>query len=177
MERFCWKGHVNPGKLEEYAAKHNAMCRQMEELMRAAGMRNYSIWANGEDTIGYYEYLGPERKAEVYEQHRDILDAWNKNMEGLSGMDLDEDGKPIIPMERMESFCRTNKVLMGIITVPSEHAQEVCDRMIACGIKAIWNFAPVHLDVPGNILVQNENMATSLAVLSMHLQAQIKEKK
>lgn len=87
------------------------------------------------------------------------------------------DGKPIIPMERMESFCRTNKVLMGIITVPSEHAQEVCDRMIACGIKAIWNFAPVHLDVPGNILVQNENMATSLAVLSMHLQAQIKEKK
>ena len=70
MERFCWKGHVNPGKLEEYAAKHNAMCRQMEELMRAAGMRNYSIWANGEDTIGYYEYLGPERKAEVYEQHR-----------------------------------------------------------------------------------------------------------
>ena len=53
MERFCWKGHVNPGKLEEYAAKHNAMCRQMEELMRAAGMRNYSIWANGEDTIGY----------------------------------------------------------------------------------------------------------------------------
>ena len=94
MERFCWKGHVNPGKLEEYAAKHNAMCRQMEELMRAAGMRNYSIWANGEDTIGYDAYLGPERKAEVYEQHRDILDAWNKNMEGLSGMDLDEDGKP-----------------------------------------------------------------------------------
>ena len=87
------------------------------------------------------------------------------------------DGKPIIPMERMESFCRTNMVLMGIINVPSEHAQEVCDRMIACGIKAIWNFAPVHLDVPGNILVQNENMATSLAVLSMHLQAQIKEKK
>ena len=70
------------------------MCRQMEELMRAAGMRNYSIWANGEDTIGFYEYLGPERMAEVYEQHRDILDAWNKNMEGLSGMDLDEDGKP-----------------------------------------------------------------------------------
>ena len=43
MERFCWKGHVNPGKLEEYAAKHNAMYEthpEMEELMRAAGMRN-----------------------------------------------------------------------------------------------------------------------------------------
>lgn len=90
---------------------------------------------------------------------------------------LTDCGKPVIEMNELENFCKTNKVLMGIITVPKEYAQEVCDRMIACGIKAIWNFAPVHLDVPGNILVQNENMATSLAVLSMHLQAQIKEKK
>ena len=90
---------------------------------------------------------------------------------------LTDCGKPVIEMSELENFCKTNKVLMGIITVPKEYAQEVCDRMIACGIKAIWNFAPVHLDVPGNILVQNENMATSLAVLSMHLQAQIKEKK
>lgn len=88
-----------------------------------------------------------------------------------------DDGKPIIHMDKLESFCRTHKVLMGIITVPSQYAQAVCDRMIACGIKAVWNFAPVHLDVPANILVQNENMATSLAVLSMHLRAQIKEKK
>lgn len=90
--------------------------------------------------------------------------------------DQTEEGKPIYPMEKLESFCRTNKVLMGIITVPSKYAQEVCDRLIACGIKAVWNFAPVHLDVPNGILVQNENMATSLAVLSMHLQAQMKEK-
>ena len=88
-----------------------------------------------------------------------------------------EDGKPIYPMDQLESFCRANKVLMGIITVPTQHAQEVCDQLITCGIKAVWNFAPTHLDVPENILVQNENMATSLAVLSMHLQAQIKENK
>ena len=88
-----------------------------------------------------------------------------------------EEGRPIYPMEKMESFCRTNKVLMGIITVPAEFAQSVCDQMIKSGIKAIWNFAPTHLDVPANILVQNENMATSLAVLSMHLQAHIKDKK
>lgn len=87
------------------------------------------------------------------------------------------EGKPILPMGQMEAFCRSNKILMGIITVPAQFAQQVCDQMIACGIQAIWNFAPVHLDVPENILVQNENMATSLAVLSMHLQAHIKEKK
>ena len=84
--------------------------------------------------------------------------------------------KPILPMEEMEKFCRENNVHVGIITVPKEHAQQVCDRLIQCGIRAIWNFAPTHLDVPKNTLVQNENMATSLAVLSMHLQAQMKIK-
>jgi len=91
--------------------------------------------------------------------------------------DATEEGKPIYSMDRLESYCRENSVLMGIITVPAPYAQQVCDKLIQCGIKAIWNFAPTHLDVPANILVQNENMATSLAVLSMHLQAQIKEKK
>jgi len=92
-------------------------------------------------------------------------------------MDKTDEGKPVYNIDKLASFCRTHKVLMGIITVPAESAQEVADLLISCGIKAIWNFAPKHLDVPGNILVQTENMATSLAVLSVHLQAQIKEEK
>ena len=88
-----------------------------------------------------------------------------------------EDGKPIYSMDKLESFCHVNKVRMGIITVPAAHAQQVCDQLIHSGIKAIWNFAPTHLEVPPHILVQHENMATSLAVLSMHLQAHMKEKK
>ena len=102
-----------------------------------------------------------------------ILAAFDANPTAL----YSENGQPILHIDQLESFCRANKVLMGIITVPAAFAQEVCDKLIACGIKAIWNFAPTHLEVPANILVQNENMATSLAVLSMHLQAQIKEKK
>ena len=109
------------------------------------------------------------------------FDAYGLNIVGAfdanPAMEKTDDGKAILPMEQLESFCRKHKVLMGIITVPAPFAQQVCDQMIACGIKAIWNFAPVHLDVPEHILVQNENMATSLAVLSMHLQAQMKEKK
>ena len=89
---------------------------------------------------------------------------------------LDESGKPILSIDKLPSYCRNHKVLMGIITVPASHAQEVADLLITNGIKAIWNFAPSHLDAPSNILVQNQNMATSLAVLSMHLQAQIKAK-
>ena len=86
-----------------------------------------------------------------------------------------DSGKPILPLDQMVPFCQEHKILMGIITVPTEFAQEACDRMIQAGIKAIWTFAPTHLEVPPNILVQHENMATSLAVLSMHLQAQIKK--
>lgn len=85
-----------------------------------------------------------------------------------------EDGQPIYHISKLEHFCKVHKVLMGIITVPAAQAQEVANTLISSGVLAIWNFAPVHLDVPKNILVQNENMATSLAVLSVHLQAQIK---
>lgn len=85
------------------------------------------------------------------------------------------DGKAILPISVLPEFCKERNVLMAIITVPVFAAQQVCDRLIDCGIKAIWNFAPTHLEVPDGILVQNENMATSLAVLSMHLQAQIKK--
>ena len=92
-------------------------------------------------------------------------------------MDKTDEGKPVYNLNKLTQFCRAHKVLMGIITVPAEGAQEVADLLISCGIKAIWNFAPTHLDVPANILVQNENMATSLAVLSVHLQAQMKEEK
>ena len=85
-------------------------------------------------------------------------------------------GKPMMHIDQLANYCRSHKVLMGIITVPAAYAQDVCDQLIACGIKAIWNFAPVHLDVPEHILVQSENMANSLAVLSMHLRAQMKDR-
>ena len=92
-------------------------------------------------------------------------------------VDVTDEGKPVYLMSRLESYCRKHKVLMAIITVPGDQAQSVADQLIAAGIKAIWCFAPTHLEVPAGILVQYENMATSFAVLSMHLQAQMKEKK
>lgn len=75
-------------------------------------------------------------------------------------------GKPILPADRLESFCAENNVKIGIITVPAEAAQEVCNRLVGCGIKGIWCFAPSHLNVPEGIEVQYENMALSLAYLN-----------
>ena len=92
-------------------------------------------------------------------------------------VDFTDNGKPIFAMDQLESFCRTHKILMAIITTPETSAQQVCDELIKCGIKAIWSFAPGHLEVPEGVMVHNENMATSLAILSVHLQAQMREKK
>lgn len=83
-----------------------------------------------------------------------------------------ETGKPIFPMIRLESFCRHYDVNIGIIAVPAESAQRVCDALIACGVTAIWNFAPVHLKVPDHVVVQSENLAVSLTALRMQIKTQ-----
>jgi redox-sensing transcriptional repressor len=77
--------------------------------------------------------------------------------------------KYILPMEKMESYIKRTGVKIGIITVPADQAQAVCDQMVKCGILAIWNFAFTLLNVPKGILVKNENLPSSLAVLSQQL--------
>ena len=84
-------------------------------------------------------------------------------------------GKTVFPIAQLESYCRKVNIHIGIITVPASSAQEICDLLVNSGIRAIWNFAPVHLVVPDGILVQNENMASSLALLSNHLREQMKK--
>jgi redox-sensing transcriptional repressor len=92
------------------------------------------------------------------------------------GFDKDPDlvglqigSKYILPMEKMESYIKRTGVKIGIITVPADQAQSVCDQMVECGILAIWNFAFTLLNVPKGILVKNENLPSSLAVLSQQL--------
>lgn len=83
------------------------------------------------------------------------------------------DNKRIFPLSSIGKKCKELNVKIGIITVPNTSAQEVCDLLVKSGIKAIWNFAPTHLKTPGDILVQNENMASSLALLSHHLREKL----
>jgi redox-sensing transcriptional repressor len=79
-------------------------------------------------------------------------------------------GVSVFHIDDVEKVCSSLKVKIGIITVPMQNAQLVCDRLVDSGILAIWNFAPVHLKVCDSILVRNENMAVSLAFLSKHLE-------
>ena len=85
----------------------------------------------------------------------------------LNGLQIGD--KFILPMEKMESYIKRTGVKIGIITVPADQAQNVCDQMVEYGILAIWNFAFTLLNVPKGILVKNENLPSSLAVLSQQL--------
>lgn len=75
----------------------------------------------------------------------------------------------ILPINQFEYFCKTQNIKLGIITVGEGSAQAVCDQMVKSGITAIWNFAPCKLNVPASILLQNENLALSLAHLNNQL--------
>ncbi|MBE6346844.1 MAG: redox-sensing transcriptional repressor Rex [Lentimicrobiaceae bacterium] len=77
--------------------------------------------------------------------------------------------KPILHIDKLTPIVERLNIKIGIITVPKESAQEVCDIMISAGIKVIWNFAPVHLEVPDGIIIKHENLAVSLALLTQKL--------
>lgn len=94
----------------------------------------------------------------------------------LEKIDADIGGTHIFHLEKLPDLCRRLNVRMGIITVPKENAQAVCSLLVEYGIMAVWNFTDVHLDVPDGILVQNEDLAVSLAILSNHLKERFSTK-
>ena len=82
--------------------------------------------------------------------------------------DLDESMINGIPVFHMDDFPAKQKeygATIGVITVPVEKAQEVTDRIIEGGIKALWNFTPFRIRVPEHIVVQNTSMYAHLAVM------------
>ncbi len=78
-------------------------------------------------------------------------------------------GKHVLLLSKLPDLARRMHILIGIITVPAAEAQAVADLMVAGGIRAIWNFAPVRLRVPEQVMVHNEDLYCSLASLSQKL--------
>lgn len=77
--------------------------------------------------------------------------------------------KNVYPLDKFVPMVKKNGVLIGILAVPRGAAQEVANDMVKAGIRAIWNFTSVRILVPPDIIVQDENLASSLAVLSKRL--------
>ncbi len=75
-------------------------------------------------------------------------------------------GRKVLGPNVISDICRQKGLRLGIIAVSGNDAPRVLERLVEGGVRAILNYSPVCLRAPGNVLVQNENMAVSVAVLS-----------
>lgn len=97
----------------------------------------------------------------------------NNGLNVVAAFDVDESlvgsivaGKPILHIDKLTGFVAEHKVRLGIVTVPKAAAQDVVNKLVEAGVRAIWNFAPTPLRVPKDIVIKTEDLAASLAMLA-----------
>ena len=73
---------------------------------------------------------------------------------------------PVRNVTEMTNLVRRMNLRLAVLTVPKDHAQSCADMLVAAGIRGIWNFSPVKLNVPGNVHVENADLTAGLAALS-----------
>lgn len=105
-------------------------------------------------------------------------------MEIVAGFDVNPDRVSTsindIPVYHIDEFDRLQSqmgVSIGILTVPVDRAQEVAERMIAGGIRAIWNFTPFRIHMPEHVVVQNTSIYAHLALIFNRLDHQSQKSK
>ena len=96
-----------------------------------------------------------------FEQEGFIIKALFDVKEELLGTEID--GKPVYHIDEMERYVQENNITIGVIAARRSVAQGIADRMVASGIKGIWNFAP--MDVTATVPVENIHMTDSLICL------------
>lgn len=89
MEKYAWKGIIAEGMKDEYIRRHEQIWPEMVEVLKEAGIRNYTIWNVGNEVFGYYECeKGTEYAARV-QAESPVVDRWNQYMEGVLIMEMD----------------------------------------------------------------------------------------
>ena len=129
---------------------------------------------------GLEEFLGYNKKNEAF-----LIGAGNlgsalikykgfedSGLKIIAAFDIDEqkigkqfEGIEVLAVSKFENLAERMHIRIGILTVPSEYAQEYADMMISCGIKAIWNFTPVPINAPEDIIIENTSIYSNLAVI------------
>lgn len=78
-------------------------------------------------------------------------------------------GIPVLMMEELEAFIEREKIEIAVLTLPKSQVEETANRLVQCGIKALWNFAHLDLDVPDDVVVENVHLVDSLMQLSYRI--------
>ena len=84
---------------------------------------------------------------------------------------------PVCSLDELESFVKNNQIVIGIITVPQNVAQDVADIMVKAGIRAIWNYSPVRLTLPPKVVCETVQLSSSFAVLSSKVKRMLAEER
>lgn len=83
----------------------------------------------------------------------------------------------VMPIDELESFVKENEIEIGILCTPKEGTQKIAEKLVECGIKGIWNFAPVDLKLDSNVIIENVHLSESLFTISYLLKEQDESKK
>ncbi|MCI9552392.1 MAG: L-rhamnose mutarotase [Acutalibacter sp.] len=89
MERMAWRGRIKPGKKEEYVRRHREIWPEMTAVLKAAGICNYTIFADGDLLFGYYECEKGVAFAEKTQAQSPVVDRWNQYMEDILELEMD----------------------------------------------------------------------------------------
>ena len=111
-------------------------------------------------------YLNFERRGFIF---KGIFDS-NPRLEGKEVR-----GVKVMPMEKLDRFVKDNDIDIAVLTIPKAGAAEVAEKLVEDGVRAIWNFAHVDLNMPEGILVENVHLSDSLMKLSYNINRYMKE--
>ena len=88
----------------------------------------------------------------------------NPRLIGLKINDIE-----VMDYENLVEYVEENNIDIGIICTTKDNAQEVADKLCFAGVKGIWNFAPIDLEVPNYVAVENVHLSDSLHSLAYHM--------
>ncbi|MFH1924030.1 MAG: redox-sensing transcriptional repressor Rex [Planctomycetota bacterium] len=96
----------------------------------------------------------------------DIVAAFDSDKRKIGGKVA---GCTVKPMRALKPFVKRREIRIAILTTPVEVSQELADRLVSVGVKAIWNFTPNRVTVPPGVLVRNEHISVGLSQIAYHL--------
>lgn len=104
MEKYAWKATIKEGSLDEYIRRHDNLPQEMKEVLREAGICNYTIWNVGNQLFGYYECkYGVEHAAKV-QRESPVVEEWNRYMSDILIMEMDPETGAQPKLKQVFSF-------------------------------------------------------------------------
>lgn len=94
MEKFAWKAKVKEGKKDEYINRHNNIWPEMKDVLKKAGIKNYSIWIDENNNLfGYYECEFGIEYAMKIQGESSVVEKWNEYMKDVMVMEVKKDSQ------------------------------------------------------------------------------------